>query len=113
MPPQIVPLLKLINEHPVVSSVTHHPLTGPISAIGGSIVSTTWTENLNSGVPNPKVVALFYLEVAKSCWVSTGSKRVACVLATGICAYAFLPGTSQPAFILACTSALRGANQLS
>ena len=35
---------------------------------------------LSEGLKSPKAVAMFYAGVAKSCYTSTGSKRVACIV---------------------------------
>ena len=78
-------------------------------AIIGTTVSTAVTEKLEY---SPKAVAIFYGEVAKSCYIATGSKRVACVVAAGACTFALIPGAQQAPFMVACAAILRGVNRL-
>jgi len=85
-----------------------HPIVPVVTALGGSAVGTALAENLRS----PKAIAIFYVEVAKSCYKATGSKRVGCALAAGACVFALTPGTHQAPFIAACAATLRGANKL-
>jgi len=60
----------------------------------------------------PKAIALFYVKIAKDCYVSTGSKRIACGAAAVICGGALVPGPHQAPFIAACAAVSRGANRL-
>jgi len=60
----------------------------------------------------PKAIGLFYVEIAKACYVSTGSKRIACGVAALACGTALIPGPHQGLFIVACATAARGANKL-
>lgn len=49
------------------------PVTGPVVGLGtGTMIS-------ESTLMTPKAIGLFYVEIAKACYVSTGSKRVDCV----------------------------------
>ena len=58
------------------------------------------------------VFGLFYVEIAKACYASTGSKRIACGVAALTCGAALIPGPHQGAFILGCGTLARGANKL-
>ncbi|EJK53451.1 hypothetical protein THAOC_27117, partial [Thalassiosira oceanica] len=69
----------------------------------GTSVSTALSEKLEP----PKAIAIFYGEIAKSCYIATGSKRVACVVAAGACTIALIPGAHQGPFIIACAGSLR------
>jgi len=60
----------------------------------------------------PKAFGLFYVEIAKACYASTGSKRIACGVAALTCGAALIPGPHQGAFILGCGTVARGANKL-
>jgi len=85
-----------------------HPILPVVSSLGGAAVGTALSEGLTS----PKAIAIFYVDVAKSCYKATGSKRVACVVPTGACGLALAPGPHQATFIVACAASLRGANKL-
>lgn len=65
-----------------------------------------------SALMNPKAIGLFYVDIAKACYVSTGSKRIACAVAALACGTALVPGPHQGPFIVACAAAARGANKL-
>lgn len=85
-----------------------HPLILVASSLGGVALGTALSEGLTS----PKAIAVFYVEVAKSCYGATGSKRVACAVSAGACGFALVPGPHQAPFLVACAAALRGANKL-
>lgn len=59
------------------------------SLLGGAALGTALSENLKS----PKVIAIFYVEVAKSCYTATGSKRVVCAIAAVACGLVLVPGS--------------------
>ena len=61
---------------------------------------------------SPNAIAMFYVDVAKSCYAATGSKRIACIVAAGGYGMAIVPGPHQTPFIVACAASLRGANKL-
>ena len=82
------------------------PVAGAIVGIGtGTMIS-------ESALMTPKAIALFYVQITKDCYVSTGSKRIACGAATVICGIALVPGPHQVPFITSCAAAFRGANKL-
>ena len=85
-----------------------HPLLPVASSLSGVGISTA----LSEGLKTPKAITIFYVDVAKSCYEATGSKRVACVFAAGACVLALTPGAHQAPFIAACAASLRGANRL-
>ena len=85
-----------------------HPLVPVATSIAGAALGTALTEGLKS----PKAVALFYFSTAKSCYTATGSKRIACIVATGACGFAVLPGPHQAGFIAACVGSLKGVSKL-
>jgi hypothetical protein len=85
-----------------------HPAVSAITALGGASVGTALSEGLKS----PKAIALFYVEIAKSCYTATGSKRIACAVAAGACGFALVPGPHQAPFIAACAESLKGASKL-
>lgn len=85
-----------------------HPLLPVASSLSGVGITTALAEGLKS----PKAIAIFYVDVAKSCYKATGSKRVACAVAATACALALTPGPHQAAFIVACAGSRRGANKL-
>lgn len=85
-----------------------HPILPAVTALGGSTVGTALSEGLKS----PKAIAIFYVEVAKSCYKATGSKRIACAVAAGACGLAIVLGPHQAPFIVACAASLRGADKL-
>ena len=78
------------------------------AAISGAALGTAMSENIRS----PKAIALFYVEVVKSCYSATGSKRIACASAAVACGLALTPGAHQIPFITACTASLTGASRL-
>jgi hypothetical protein len=80
-----------------------------VSAVIGAGAGTIVKEGLEM---TPKAVGVFYVAVAKSCYVSTGSKRVACGVAALTCVAAVTPGAHQGPFIAACAAAARGASKL-
>jgi hypothetical protein len=63
-------------------------------------------------VMSPKEIVAFYATVAKDCYVSTGSKRVACVAAAITCGVISVPGQHQGHFIVACGTAVKGVNKI-
>ena len=77
-------------------------------AVGGAALGTAVSEKLKS----PKAIALFYVEVVKSCYSATGSKRIACASAVVVCGLALMPGSYQVPFITACAATLKGASRL-
>ena len=87
-----------------------HPIVPAVTALGGVTIGTALAEGLKS----PKAVAIFYFEVAKSCYEATGSKRIACAVAAGACSLVLIlmPGPHQGPFIMACAGSLRGVNKL-
>jgi len=87
-----------------------HPLIPVTTSLGGVAIGTALSEDVS--LKSPKTIAAFYLQVAKSCYKATGSKRVACVVAAGACGMVFMPGPHQGPFIAACAATLRGANKL-
>ena len=57
-------------------------MPNPVLPIAGAIVSVgTGTMISESTLMTPKTIALFYVQIAKDCYVSTGSKRTACGVA--------------------------------
>ena len=81
--------------------------------VGGALIGVSVGAVLDDGLMNPKAIALFYVEIAKKCYVSTGSKRIACGTAALACGIALVPGAHQGPFIIGCTALARGANKLS
>ena len=88
------------------------PNANPIE-IGSALVGVgTGTMIAERTLMGPKAVWLYYVQIARGCYISTGSKRIACGVAAITCAPALIPGPHQPAFIIACAAAARGANKL-
>jgi len=88
-------------------------MSNPLLPVAGAIVGVgTGTMISESALMTPKAIGLFYVQIAKDCYVSTGSKRIACGVATLACGVALLPGPHQGPFIVACAAASRGANKL-
>lgn len=88
-------------------------MPNPLLPIAGAAVGvSTGTMISESALMTPKEIGLFYVEVAKACYVSTGRKRIACAVAALACGTALIPGPHQGPFIVACASAARGANKL-
>lgn len=88
-------------------------MPNPLLPVAGAIVGvSTGTMISESALMTPKAIGLFYVQIAKDCYVSTGSKRIACGVAALACGVALLPGPSQGPFIVACAAAYRGANKL-
>ena len=85
-----------------------NPIVKPIMAATGASIGTALAEGLTS----PKAVGLFYINVAKSCYGATESKRVACAVALGACGIAVVPGPHQAPFIVGCLSILRGVDKV-
>lgn len=85
----------------------------PIVTAATSLVGVGAGTMLSEGkLISPKAIGLFYVEIAKSCYVATGSKRIACIVAAASCGMAIVPGAHQAPFIVACAAAARGANKL-
>jgi len=84
----------------------------PNPIVGALIGAGTGTMISESALMTPKAIALFYVQIAKDCYVSTGSKRIACVVATVACGATLIPGPHQGPFISSCAAAFRGANKL-
>lgn len=57
-------------------------------------------------------IATLYLGIAKSCYASTGSKRVDCSVAAITFVVAIIPRPHQGPFLVACTTAARVTNEL-
>jgi len=88
-------------------------MPNPILPVAGAIVGVgAGTMISESALMTPKAIALFYVQIAKDCYVSTGSKRIACGAAALACGVALVPGPHQGPFIFACATASRGANKL-
>ena len=88
-------------------------MPNPLLPIAGAVVGVgTGTMISESALMTPKAIGLFYVEIAKACYVSTGSKRIACGVAALTCGTALIPGPHQGPFIVACAAAARGANKL-
>jgi len=88
-------------------------MPNPLLPVAGAVVGVgTGTMISESSLMSPKVIGLFYVEIAKACYISTGSKRIACGVAAIVCGTAVIPGPQQGPFIVACAAAARGANKL-
>ena len=88
-------------------------MPNPLLPVAGAVVGVgTGTMISESALMSPKAIGLFYVEIAKVCYVSTGSKRIACGIAALACGTALIPGPHQGPFIVACAAAARGANKL-
>lgn len=88
-------------------------MPNPLLPVAGAVVGVgTGTMISESALMTPKAIGLFYIEIAKACYVSTGSKRIACGVAALACGTALIPGPHQGPFIVACAAAARGANKL-
>jgi hypothetical protein len=89
-------------------------MPNPLLPIAGAVVGVgTGTMISESALLTPKAIGLFYVGIAKTCYTSTGSKRIACAIAAlACCGTALIPGPHQGPFIVACAAASRGANKL-
>jgi hypothetical protein len=88
-------------------------MPNPLLPVAGAVVGVgTGTMISESALMTPKAIGLFYVEIAKACYVSTGSKRIACGVAALACGTAIIPGPHQGPFIVACAAAARGASKL-
>ena len=89
-------------------------MPNPLLPVAGAIVGGVGAGTMisESALMTPKAIGLFYVEIAKACYVSTGSKRIACGVAALVCGTALIPGAHQGPFIVACATAARGANKL-
>jgi hypothetical protein len=82
------------------------PMAGAVIGVGtGTIIS-------ERALMTPKEIGLFYVGIAKACYISTGSKRIACAVSALACGTALIPGPHQGPFILACAATCRGTNKL-
>jgi hypothetical protein len=88
-------------------------MPNPLLPIAGAVIGVgTGTMISESALRTPKAIGLFYVGIAKACYVSTGNKRIACGVAALACGTALIPGPHQSPFIVACAAAARGANKL-
>ena len=88
-------------------------MPNPLVPIAKALVGLgTGTMISERALMTPKAIGLFYVGIAKACYTSTGSKRIACGIAALVCTTALIPGPHQASFIVACAAALRGANKL-
>jgi hypothetical protein len=88
-------------------------MPNPLIPVAGAIVGVgTGTMISESALMTPKAIGLFYVKIAKACYVSTGSKRLACGVVALACVTAVIPGAHQGPFIVACAAASRGVNKL-
>lgn len=88
-------------------------MPNPVLPIAGAVVGVgTGTMIAENALMTLKAIGLFYVGIAKACYTSTGSKRIACAVAALSCGTALIPGPHQGPFILACAAAARGANKL-
>lgn len=83
-----MPKLQIIKQ---IGTVGKDIVTGSVGSYSGLCIA-------ERQVLNPKQVALYYYTVAKACYVSTGSKRLACIAAGSVCLGATIPGTHQSIF---------------
>ena len=90
----------------------YHLMPYPIIPVVTSVVGITATTAISEQLKSPKAIVAFYVEVAKSCYTATGSKRIACIAAAGVCGLTIIPGPHQAPFMVACAASLRGANKL-
>ena len=80
--------------------------------VAGAIIGVSVGTILEEKLVSPKAIALFYADIVKACYVSTGSKRIACGTAALACGIALVPGAHQGPFIIGCAALARGANKL-
>jgi len=83
-----------------------------LSVVSTTVGVSTGTMIAESALMTPKKIGLYYVGIAKACYASTGSKRIACGVAAIVCGTALIPGPQQGPFIAACAAAARGANKL-
>ena len=83
------------------------------AAVGFAAVGvSTGTMISEKALMNPKEICLFYVGIAKACYASTGSKRIACGVTSLVCVTALIPGPHQGPFMAACAAAARGTKKL-
>lgn len=88
-------------------------MPNPLLPVAGAVVGVgTGTMLSESALMTPKAIGLFYVEIAKACYVSTGSKRIACGVAALACGATLVPGPHQGHFLVACAAAAKGADKL-
>ena len=88
-------------------------MPNPLLPVAGAVIGVgTGTMMPESVLLTPKAISLFYVQIAKDCYVSTGNKRIACGVAALACGIALVPGAHQAPFIVACAAASRGANKI-
>ena len=88
-------------------------MPNPLLPVANAVVGVgTGTMLSERALMTPKAIGLFYVEIAKACYVSTGSKRIVCGIAALACGTALIPGPHQGPFIVACAAAARGVNKL-
>ena len=81
-------------------------MPNPLVPIDGAVVGVNAvTMILKLTVMTPKTIGLFYVEIAKACYGSTGSRRI-------VCGVALITGPNQGSFIVACAPASRETNNL-
>jgi len=83
-----------------------------LPVVGATVGVSTGTMISESALMTPKEIGLFYVRIAKACYASTGSKRIACGVAALVCGTTLIIGPHQGPFIVACAAAARGANKL-
>ena len=88
-------------------------MPNPLLPIAGALVGvSTGTMVAEHTLMTPKAISLFYVGIAKACYDSTGSKRIACGVAALVCCTALIPGPHQGPFIAGCATVSRGVNKL-
>jgi len=68
-------------------------MPNPLLPIANAVVGVgTGTMISERALMTPKAIGLFYVGIAKTCYTSTGSKRIACAVAALACGTALIPG---------------------